>query len=188
MRDREPELIIAVVCLTLFCLLLIVAAARALPSGPRGDVVGCSDWAHGRCQGFWFVAHGGPTVYTLRGRPVPGFAFVDDTTPCGPGEPAPMNRLTAPVGSPACEQQWVLYDRRTARVVWAAAAGGEHFRGANATLREWYPAYGASSTTVRCGWGGYIVQRYLGGRAYPGFRRLWSSATRCAGTWVVAWL
>jgi hypothetical protein len=135
----------------------------------------------------WWQATGGPSVYYLGTRtPVPGVVYIDDSAPCGPGEAFPMNTISAPRGSVPCERLWVGYWRSRASVVWAAAAGAVRFRGADVTLREWYPAYGAPRT-VACGWRGYIVQRYLTGSPFAGFGRLWRSAQRCRPL-VLGWL
>lgn len=192
MKVRRPILVIAACGLTAVpAFVLPAAAAAAIPSGRTGYVVGCSHITASGCAGFWWYAAGGPTVYSLSThQPVAGYAYIDDTTPCGPYEPYPMNTISAPYGSVGCEQEWIWYYRPRARVVWAAAAGKVYFRGADATLLEWYPAYGRSGT-VPCGFAGYIVQRYFNGhgvgRKYAGFTALWRSAVRCASTRVLSW-
>lgn len=173
---------------------LLASAALLLPPpvpAHIGSVTGCSAWSSTvGCEGFWWYANGGPAVYDAgTGQVVPGYVYVDDTTPCGPGEPYPMNTITAPNGSAACEQNWVAYYRPQATVLWAASTGA-HFRQSNATLLEWYPCYGRP-LRVPLGYGGYILQRYFNcqgiGLQYARFPRLWRSAERGRGLKVMAW-
>jgi len=165
---------------------ILAGPVATVPAGLAGYVVGCSHVTAAGCRGFWWYAAGGPTVYSVRTRqPIPGYAYVDDTTPCGPGEPYPMDTLNAPDGSPDCEQAWVWNDRARDRTIYAAAAGSSTFNAAT-TLREWY-----ARRSVPCGAGGYILRRYytpgagIGPQA-PNFARQWRSAQRCRPR-VLAW-
>jgi len=166
--------------------LLAVLTSMAIPSGPMG-VVGCSHMSHGHCVGFWWYAHGGPDVYNYTtGQVIPDYAYIDDTTPCNTNEPPPMNTVTAPVGSVPCEQLWVIYYHARYSTVWAASAGKARFSNAIA-LQEWYPHFGRP-LTVKCGFPGYIVQRYFGShKQYSKFNHLWRSAARCHSTQVLAY-